>query len=78
MKSDKNGCSVCKEGKESYEMFYSSFIKKEMCQYDFRHKVHGLFSCVRSTLEACREHRDRWIYRKEITENQRAKVLELD
>lgn len=59
--NDKNGCSTCEKGQENYETFFSSIMKRELVQYDYRTESGKLFSCVRNTLEECRELRDKWL-----------------
>lgn len=62
MKTDINGCSKCVIGDETYEEFFSGVgrRKKVLYQYDFRSKSGELFSCVKSSLEACRIARDEY------------------
>ena len=63
MKSDKNGCSNCPAGQESYEIF--SLRGKKYCQYDYRTDDGlRLFSCAKSTLKKCREARDKFLARE--------------
>lgn len=59
MKSDINGCSMCKKGHENYEQFKSS--GKNYIQYDYRRSDGELFSCVAKTLENARARRDNWL-----------------
>ena len=65
MKTDVNGCSTCPVGEERYEFFevggYPGGLKSERIQYDYRHTTGELFSCVATTLDKAREHRDRWL-----------------
>ena len=63
MKSDVNGCSTCKPGEESIEWFTPHWCPKNsrMCQYDYRHTNGELFSCVKPTLQLCREARNKWL-----------------
>jgi hypothetical protein len=57
-----NGCSVCRTGEENYTAFHPVHRhSRVLYQYDYRHGDGKLFSCVASTLEQCREKRDRWI-----------------
>ena len=64
MKTDKNGCSTCPPGKEQYETF--THRGETYFQYDYRHADDGeLFSCVKPTLNECREKRDEWLKSKE-------------
>lgn len=51
-------------GQEQYEKFRSRVTRKEAIQYDYRHTDGELFSCVRPTLEACRQARDAWLNKK--------------
>jgi hypothetical protein len=48
-------------GQENYEMFYSDVLRKNLVQYDYRHTNGELFSCVKPTLEQCRDKRDNWL-----------------
>jgi len=50
-------------GDEQYEWYPSRIRRKSetLVQYDYRHTDGELFSCVKPTLEACREARDRWL-----------------
>ena len=63
-----DGVSTCVvPGTERYEWFTMGRgkRKKEFVQYNFRDKTDGmLFSCVRPTLEECREERDVWLIKK--------------
>ena len=51
-------------GKEQYEKYYSSVLRKYLVQYDYRHTNGELFSCVKSTLDACRAARDQWLAKR--------------
>jgi len=54
VKSDKNGCSNCPAGQESYEIF--SHGGKQYYQYDYRADDGlKLFSVIKFTLKKCRE-----------------------
>lgn len=55
------GLACVKPGEEQYEYYHSYLGKKDMCQYDYRTTRGKLFTCVRSTLEACRAARDSWL-----------------
>lgn len=59
-----NGVTTTKApGQEQYE-YYTSRVgrkPKKYCQYDYRHTDGTLFSCVRPTLDACREARNEWM-----------------
>ena len=48
-------------GQEQHETFKSSTARKKAVQYDYRHTDGELFSCVKPTLEACRQARDTWL-----------------
>lgn len=60
MKTDQNGCSTCPVGVEVYETFRSA-SRFQMVQYDYRHPVRGLFSCVAKSLKIARARRDNWL-----------------
>lgn len=63
-KMNKNGCSVCDKGIEKYEYFTLAHRpKQKLIQYDYRDEHGNLFSCVKSTLEKCRECRNHWLER---------------
>jgi hypothetical protein len=60
-----NGCSVCKAGEEKYTTFRPAHRPTAVFyQYDYRSKNGELFSTVASTLEQCREKRDKWLQAK--------------
>ena len=62
---NKNGCSVCEQGKENYTTFIAgAFRGTEYYQYDYRHKDGELFSTVGESLEQCRKKRDEWLSKK--------------
>lgn len=63
MKSDINGISTCKAGKENYETFTVNVGRKsiERVQYDYRTPAGALFSCVGKNLADCRIKRDKWL-----------------
>ncbi len=61
MQTDKNGCSICENGRESYEEFYSDILKKNLIQYDYRTPEGKLFSCCTNNLENARKRRDLWL-----------------
>lgn len=48
-------------GQEQHEYFRDRIAKKCHCQYDYRHTNGELFSCVKPTLEACRQAKEKWI-----------------
>ena len=59
-----NGVTTTKaNGQEQYETFNRKVCgKTKTCfQYDYRHTNGKLFSCVKTTLEACRTARDEWL-----------------
>ncbi len=59
-----NGVSTTETpGQEQYETFSrkAGTKTKKYVQYDYRHTNGKLFSCVKPTLEACREARDAWL-----------------
>lgn len=59
-----NGVTTTKTpGQEQYEEFSrkSGGKTKTYFSYDYRDLDGELFSCVKPTLEACREARDKWI-----------------
>lgn len=59
---NKKGISTTTEpGTENYELFYSDSTDKALFQYDYRHYNGELFSCVKPTLEKCREARKSWV-----------------
>ncbi|GAA6340620.1 DUF3873 domain-containing protein [Phocaeicola massiliensis] len=71
-----NGLSTCTAaGTEKYERFFrqgsttrQSGIgrrKRTLVQYDYRHTDGELFSCVKPTLDECRQKRDEWLKKKE-------------
>lgn len=62
MKTDNNGCSTCPPGCEQYEKY--SYRGKTYFQYDYRAEDGELFSCVKSTLDACRKARDEYFKKK--------------
>ncbi len=59
-------------GQEQYSTFSRSLGStrgrsrgKTFYQYDYRHTDGELFTCVKPTLDACREARDTWLKAKE-------------
>ncbi len=56
------------KGQEQHETFKSSITRKTAVQYDYRHTDGELFSCVKSTLQACRQAKENWISKKEGAE----------
>jgi len=59
MRSDRNGCSTCPRGQESYETYRGS-DRKPRVQYDFRTQDGRLFSCTAPSVEVARKNRDHW------------------
>lgn len=68
-----NGVSTCQTaGTEKYESFQLGYGRKRrtLVQYDYRHHTDGeLFSCVKPTLEECRNERDKWLNKKQGKED---------
>lgn len=63
-----NGLSTCTAaGTEKYERFQLGIgrRKRTLVQYDYRHMDGELFSCVKPTLDECRQKRNEWLKRKE-------------
>lgn len=57
-----NGVSTAQAGQEKYEYFRPAHRPKEtFVQYDYRTPGGELFSCVKPTLQECRECRDKWL-----------------
>ena len=59
-------------GTEKYESFQLGYGRKRrtLVQYDYRHHTDGeLFSCVKPTLEECRNERDKWLNKKQGKED---------
>ena len=66
-----NGVTTTKApGQEQYETFSrkTGGQAKKYVSYDYRHTDGELFSCVKPTLDACREARDAWLERKGAAE----------
>ncbi len=66
-KMTENGVTTTKTpGQEQYESFSRKVGRqiKRFVSYDYRHTDGELFSCVKPTLEACREARDAWLEKK--------------
>lgn len=59
--------SNVKNGQEQYESF-TGFGRRESVQYDYRHTDGELFSCVKPTLEACKQARDLWLSKRAANE----------
>lgn len=62
-----NGVSTTTQlGTEQYEGFELGYGRrsKKLIQYDYRHTDGELFSCVKTSLEACRAARDLWLSKK--------------
>jgi len=53
-------------GEEQHELFTANTggKGKRLCHYDYRDEGGELFSCVKKTLEECREARDEWMGRR--------------
>ena len=69
-KMTENGVTTTKApGTEQYEKFSRKVCGKTKTyyQYDYRHTDGELFSCVKPTLDACRNARDEWVKRRETT-----------
>lgn len=66
--NDNRGCSICAAGSENYEICNIRIGRKTIrrVQYDYRHTDGELFSCVGSTLEDCRQRRNRWLSSKRL------------
>ena len=67
MKTDVQGCSTCPIGKESFETFYSSFKKRNLVQYDYRHIDGELFTTIALDVESARSKRDQWLENKSLS-----------
>ena len=50
-------------GQDQHETFKTA-TRKTAVQYDYRHANGELFSCVKPTLEACRQAKENWISKK--------------
>lgn len=57
-------------GQEQYEKYRDRTTKKIRYAYDYRHANGELFSCVKLTLEACRDARDKWLNTREACLNE--------
>lgn len=71
MKSlNNNGISTCQAaGTENYVKFHPCHRpRKTYIQYDYRDTDGTLFSCVRPTLQECRQKRDEWLQAKKTEE----------
>lgn len=67
MKTDLNGVSQCPKGTEHYETFTAMGRGQRgtvFFQYDYRAEDGTLFSCVKPSLELCREARDKYFANK--------------
>lgn len=61
----KNGLTTTEKlGQEQFEK-YKSFGGQYLYQYDYRHTDGELFSTVKTTLEDCRDARNKWLAKKE-------------
>jgi hypothetical protein len=67
MKTDVQGCSTCPIGKESFETFYSSFKKRNLVQYDYRHSDGELFTTIAMDVESARRKKEMWLKNKSLT-----------
>lgn len=48
------------KGDEQYEVYWSSILKAERVQYDYRDHDGELFTCIGTSLDDCRAKRDAW------------------
>lgn len=67
MKTDISGVSQCPKGTEHYETFTAMGRGQRgtvFFQYDYRVEDGTLFSCVKPSLELCREARDKYFANK--------------
>ena len=63
-----NGCSVCATGKENYTTYNAAHRPNQILyQYDYRDMDGKLFSTVATTLEICRQRRDKWVNHKRLS-----------
>ena len=51
-------------GHEQHEFFKMRISRQRLVQYDYRHTDGELFSCVKSTIEACKQARNIWLNKK--------------
>jgi len=58
MRMTRNGISTTESGSERYEK--CRICGREMVQYDYRTEDGRLFSCVRKTLDECRNALKEW------------------
>jgi hypothetical protein len=68
-KMTENGVTTTKApGQEQYETFNHKVggKSKKYVQYDYRHTDGELFSCIKPTLDACRDARDAWLDKKAV------------
>lgn len=63
---------VLQNGEEQYEKFKASRKLPVAYQYDYRDTDGELFSCVKKTLEACRQAKDAWV------SNRKAETTEIN
>lgn len=56
--------SLLLPGKEDYCNYYSTIMKKEMVQYDYRDVDGELFSCVTNSIEEARAKKEEWLKNK--------------
>lgn len=53
--------NTCPRGKEQWSVYYSSVLKKELVEYDYRTENGVLFSCVATCITIARMRRDKWL-----------------
>lgn len=56
-----NNALALKPGEECVRAYFSRILKKDLVQYDYRHRTGQLFSTVAETEEVCRQRRDSWL-----------------
>jgi hypothetical protein len=61
MFTDIKGCANIANGEEQWEAYFSKLSKKQLIEYQYRAENGKLFSCVRPTVEKCRDLRDEWL-----------------
>jgi len=47
-------------GDEQFEVFWSTVLNRDVCQYDYRDTDGHLFSCVAKSVDAARDRRNGW------------------
>lgn len=70
----KFGVSLCTGSTERFEPF--STRKGEFLQYDYRHSDGELFSCVKPSIQECRDQRDKWLVKKPIIAENEVSLIE--